>query len=393
MTVLFHGETSAGWRSSRENRKKSCMDFRETAGAAVLLALRTGMAVAAAASLASCTPTSLLTEVQQRVESSQASIPGIPVISNAVGGANRVTLSWHASAGAASYNLYYRAGTEVTMAMFDKKISNAVSPHVVNGLSNATQYAFIVTAVSAAGESAASLTVPATTYDGVATPQLSPGGGSYPLAQNVTISCSTFGAQIHYTTDGSTPSETKGTLYSSAVSLSSNSTLKAIAFAAGMADSAVETTVYSFTAPSAPAISSAAGGLNQVTITWSAAIGASSYTLYWKQGATVSPSSYDGKLPDAVSSDSIDGLTKGTQYAFVVTAVNGYGEGAPSAVATATTELEWTDRTLSGSRNWMSIAASSDGVKLAACEGGGGYIYTSADSGATWPQSSAGSRY
>ena len=53
----------------------------------------------------------------------------------------------------------------------------------------------------------------------------------------MTISTTTSGATIRYTTDGSTPSETAGTVYSSAVSISVTATLKAIAYQTGIANS------------------------------------------------------------------------------------------------------------------------------------------------------------
>ena len=59
----------------------------------------------------------------------------------------------------------------------------------------------------------------------------------YTCAQTVTISTSTSGATIRYTTDGRTPSETAGTIYSSAVNINVNTTLQAIAYMSGMADS------------------------------------------------------------------------------------------------------------------------------------------------------------
>ncbi len=86
----------------------------------------------------------------------------------------------------------------------------------------------------------------------VATPTFSPGGGIYTSAQTVTISCATSGASIRYTTDGSQPSETAGTLCSSGtqITVSSSLTLKAIAFLSGWNDSSVASAVYSFiTAP------------------------------------------------------------------------------------------------------------------------------------------------
>ena len=47
-----------------------------------------------------------------------------------------------------------------------------------------------------------------------ATPSFSPVGGNYTTAQTVTLSTATAGASIRYTLDGSTPSDTVGTVYS-----------------------------------------------------------------------------------------------------------------------------------------------------------------------------------
>ncbi|HXB02146.1 MAG TPA: chitobiase/beta-hexosaminidase C-terminal domain-containing protein, partial [Opitutaceae bacterium] len=86
----------------------------------------------------------------------------------------------------------------------------------------------------------------------VATPSFSPAGGTYSSAQNVTISDSTGGASIRYTTDGSTPSETAGTLYSGPVNISTTTTLKAIAYESGLTDSSITSATYT--------ISSGGGG-------------------------------------------------------------------------------------------------------------------------------------
>ena len=80
----------------------------------------------------------------------------------------------------------------------------------------------------------------------VATPTFSPGAGTYTSAQTVTISTATSGASIRYTTDGSTPSETAGTVYSAPITVSSTETVKAIAYESGMTDSSVASVVYTF---------------------------------------------------------------------------------------------------------------------------------------------------
>src|ERR1700694_572731 len=63
----------------------------------------------------------------------------------------------------------------------------------------------------------------------------------------VTNGSTTSGATIRYTTDGSTPTETVGTLYSTPVAVGGNTTLKAIAYATGMSDSTVATAAYTIT--------------------------------------------------------------------------------------------------------------------------------------------------
>jgi len=83
----------------------------------------------------------------------------------------------------------------------------------------------------------------------VSTPAFSPAAGTYTSAQTVTISTTPTGASIRYTTDGSTPSETAGTLYSGPITVSTSTTIKAMAYAAGFADSAVATASYGIFPP------------------------------------------------------------------------------------------------------------------------------------------------
>ena len=73
----------------------------------------------------------------------------------------------------------------------------------------------------------------------VAAPVFKPDGTtSFRGTQTVEISCATPGASIYYTTDGTTPTSS-GTAYSGAISLTSTTTIKAIAVKADMNDSAV----------------------------------------------------------------------------------------------------------------------------------------------------------
>ena len=97
-----------------------------------------------------------------------------------------------------------------------------------------------------------------------ATPTFSPAGGEYSAAQSVTLSCSTSGATIYYTTDGTTPS-TSSTVYNGAIAVSSTTTIKAIAAASGYSNSDVATATYTINLPqvATPTFSPAAGNFTE----------------------------------------------------------------------------------------------------------------------------------
>ena len=83
----------------------------------------------------------------------------------------------------------------------------------------------------------------------VADPAILPAAGDYTSAQSVTINCSTSGASIRYSVDGSTPSDTVGTVYSGAFDVSVSETVKAVAYKAGSTSSSVVSSVYTVTIP------------------------------------------------------------------------------------------------------------------------------------------------
>lgn len=86
-----------------------------------------------------------------------------------------------------------------------------------------------------------------------AAPQFSPGEGYYATPQDVSLSSATSIASIRYTTDGSTPTSSYGTLYAGTpVTIAPGTTLKAIAYATNMNPSAVASRVPP-TAPPTPA--------------------------------------------------------------------------------------------------------------------------------------------
>jgi len=75
------------------------------------------------------------------------------------------------------------------------------------------------------------------------TPVFSPVAGTYSSAQSVTITDSTPGATIYYTTNGTTPT-TLSTKYTGAITVSSSETIEAIALASEYGNSAVASAAY-----------------------------------------------------------------------------------------------------------------------------------------------------
>ncbi|HEY4744034.1 MAG TPA: fibronectin type III domain-containing protein, partial [Desulfuromonadaceae bacterium] len=88
--------------------------------------------------------------------------------------------------------------------------------------------------------------------------------------------------------------------------------------------------------PAAPTGVAATGGTNQVTITWGAVPGATSYNIYWSttSGVTIAKGT---KIANATSPAVHSGLSASTTYYYIVTAVNSAGESLPSVQVSATT--------------------------------------------------------
>jgi N-acetylneuraminic acid mutarotase len=81
-----------------------------------------------------------------------------------------------------------------------------------------------------------------------AAPAFLPASGNYQTAQTVTLSDTTSGATIYYTTDGSLPNATSAT-YKAPITVPSSAVLHAIAVLAGSPNSAVTSAVYTIALP------------------------------------------------------------------------------------------------------------------------------------------------
>ena len=84
-----------------------------------------------------------------------------------------------------------------------------------------------------------------------------------------------------------------------------------------------------------PASVISAGGNAQIMLIWGSSVGASSYNIYWSTATGVAKAT-GTKIAGVSSPYYHTGLTNGTTYYYVVTAVNEYGESAESKEASAT---------------------------------------------------------
>jgi hypothetical protein len=91
-------------------------------------------------------------------------------------------------------------------------------------------------------------TLTITSLGTAATPTFSPPAGTYTSAQSVSITDTTAGAILHYTTDGSTPTSNSPT-YTAAIAVNSSETIEAIAISPGYSNSAVATADYTINIP------------------------------------------------------------------------------------------------------------------------------------------------
>jgi subtilisin family serine protease/chitodextrinase len=140
----------------------------------------------------------------------------------------------------------------------------------------------------------------------VATPAFSPATGTYTGSQSVTIMSATNGTTIYYTTNGMTPTVSSA-IYSTPISVTTTSTIKAIAVKSGMEDSDVASAEYMIQAPAEVAMlvfNPAAGTYTSpqsVTIT-SATNGSTIY--YTTNGTTPTTSSAIYSTPITVMTSS-----------------------------------------------------------------------------------------
>lgn len=135
----------------------------------------------------------------------------------------------------------------------------------------------------------------------------------------------------------------------------------------------------SATVPSAPTNLQATAGNAQAVLTWTASSGATSYNVKF---ATVSGGPYTTFSSETTTTETVTGLTNGTQYFFVVSAVNTAGESSNSSQVSATPQSSssvtitlniGSDPAMpSGGYKWGQVFIANDGMMMDALSGAHG---------------------
>ena len=208
--------------------------------------------------------------------SGQVAAPTFDPVGGTFTSAQSVTISC-ATSGATIY--YTTDGTAPTTS--STEYTSAIS------VSTTTTIKAIAVKSGMTNSSVASATYTITPAETVATPTFSPVGGEYTEAQNVTISCTTSGATIYYTTNGTTPT-TSSSIYSSAIAISATTTIKAIAVKAGMTTSSVASATYTINTPATVATPtfSPAGGTYTSAQSVTISCATSGATIYYTTDGT-----------------------------------------------------------------------------------------------------------
>ena len=267
-----------------------------------------------------------------------------PASLTATPGNAQVALSWPASVGATGYHVKratVSGGPYVSVAC---PTSNAYTD---TGLSNGTTYFYVVSAAytggpNAGGESADSSQASATPQPALPQPPTgltaTPGNTQVALTWNASSGATSFNVKRATVSGGpyATVASPTSTSFTD-TGLTNGTTYFYVVTAVNSAGESGNSSQVSATpqaaAPAAPTGLAANPGNTQVALTWNASSGATSYNV---KRATASGGPYTTVASPTSTSFTDAGLTNGTTYYYVVTAVNAGGESGNSSQVSAT---------------------------------------------------------
>jgi fibronectin type 3 domain-containing protein len=270
------------------------------------------------------------------------SAPAAPTGLSATAANAQVNLSWSAGSGASAY--YVKRST-TSGGPYTQIAAPAATNYTDNNLANGTKYFYVVSAYNSYGQSSNSAEVSATP---TAPPPPTAPTGLTAIAGNaqVALNWSASSGATSYNVKRSTTSGGPYTTVSSPTVTNYTNTgltngtkyyyvVSAVSAAGESVNSAQvnATPAAPATPPAAPTGLQATGGNAQVSLTWAASTGATSYHV---KRSTTSGSGYAQIAAPTAANYTDTTVTNGTAYYYVVSALNAVGESANSAQATAT---------------------------------------------------------
>jgi len=166
----------------------------------------------------------------------------------------------------------------------------------------------------------------------------------------VTISDSTAGAAIYYTTNGTTPSATNGTKYTGAIPISANTNFEAVAVAAGYANSAAAMANYVITLPAATPTFTPAAGTYDSTKSVAISDSTAGATIYYTTNGstpTVTPSELYAGAISVSANETIEAIATATGYTTSAVGSAAYVITPPAATPTFSVPVGTYDSTQS----------------------------------------------
>ena len=265
--------------------------------------------------------------------------PAVPAGLAASAGNQQVALTWTASSGATSYHV---KRSTVSGGPYSQMSAPASTSYTDSAVTNGSKYFYVVSAVNASGESANSSE--ASAVPALAVPAAPTGVSATAGSQQVGLTWIASSGATSYHVKRSTTSGGPYTQVSAPTSTSytdtglTNSTkyfyVVSAANAAGESANSGEVSATPTQAvPAVPTGVSATPGNQQVTLTWAPSSGAASYHV---KRSTTSGGPYTQVGGPTSASFTDTGLTNGTTYYYVVSALNAAGESGNSNQAFAT---------------------------------------------------------
>jgi fibronectin type 3 domain-containing protein len=268
--------------------------------------------------------------------------PSIPSGLTASAANAQINLTWNASSGATAY--YVKRST-TTGGPYTQIATPTGTSYVDNSVTNGTKYYYVVSAYNSYGQSANSAEVNATPTappppGAPAGLQATPGNTQVGLSWTASTGATSYHVKRSTTSGGPYTQVSAPTLANSTDTGLTNgmtyyyvvSALNATGESANSSQASA-TPIAPVTPPAAPTGLQVTAGNAQVSLTWTSSAGATSYHV---KRSTTSGGPYAQVAAPATTSDVDTGLTNGTTYYYVVSALNAAGESANSSQASGT---------------------------------------------------------